>query len=79
MAVGIKVPNENNGADRFALLSHTSGGYALVVAGTNSYTYTFLNGADMTTSVAATTATESSLTQKAGIFDGVGSQAPREQ
>jgi len=74
MAVGIKVPNENNGADRFALLSHTSGGYALAVAGTNSYTYTFLNGADMTTSVAATTATESSFTQKAGIFDGVGSQ-----
>jgi len=70
MAVGIKV----NSKDRFALLSHTSGGYALAVAGTNSYTYTFLNGADMTTEVAATTAEETSFTQKAGIFDGVKSQ-----
>lgn len=70
MAVGIKV----NSKDRFALLSHTSEGYALAVAGTNSYTYTFLNGADMTTEVAATTATETNFTQKAGIFDGVKSQ-----
>lgn len=74
MSVGIKVPNADNGANRFALLSHTSGGYALAVAGTNSYTYTFLNGADMTTEVAATTAEETNFTQKAGIFDGVKSQ-----
>ena len=74
MAVGIKVPNANNGADCFALLSHTSGGYALAVAGTGDYTYTFVNGASMTTSVGATTATEASFTQKAGIFDGVKSQ-----
>lgn len=74
MAVGIKVPNANNGADCFALLSHPSGGYALAVAGTGAYTYTFVNGASMTTSVGATTATEASFTQKAGIFDGVKSQ-----
>ena len=69
MSVGIKV----NGADHFALLSHTSG-YALAVAGTGAYTYDFVNGNSMTTSVAATTATESSFTQKTGIFDGVKSQ-----
>ena len=74
MAVGIKVPNANNGADHFALLSHSEGGYALAVAGTGNYTYNFVNGADMTTSVAATTATEASFTQKSGIFDGVNSQ-----
>ncbi len=74
MAVGIKVPNANDGADRFALLSHTSGGYALAVAGSGAYTYKFVNGASMTTSVAATTATETDFTQKAGIFDGVKSQ-----
>ena len=74
MAVGIKVPNANNGADHFALLSHSEGGYALAVAGTGTYTYTFVNGANMTTSVAATTATEASFTQKSGIFDGVKSQ-----
>ena len=70
MAVGIKVPNANNGANHFALLSHPDGGYALAVAGKTSdfYTYTFLNGADMTTSVAATTATEASFTQKTGII-----------
>ena len=74
MNIGIKVPNSESGADHFVLLSHPNGGYALAVAGTNSYTYTFLNGADMTTSDAATTATEPSFTQKAGIFDGVKSQ-----
>ena len=74
MAVGIKVPNEASGADRFALLSHSDGGYALAVAGTEEYTYDFVNGASMTTSVAATTVTETDFTQKAGIFNGVGSQ-----
>ena len=70
MAVGIKVPNANNGANHFALLSHPDGGYALAVAGKTSdfYTYDFLNGANMTTSVAATTATEASFTQKTGII-----------
>ena len=70
MAVGIKV----NSKDRFALLSHTSGGYALAVAGLGTYTYNFLNGAGMDTDDAATTAEETSFTQKAGIFDGVKSQ-----
>ena len=75
MNIGIKVPNANNGADHFALLSHSEGGYALAVAGKASdfYTYTFLNGADMTTSVGATTATEASFTQKTGIIS-AGSQ-----
>lgn len=68
MAAGIKVPNANNGADRFALLSHPSGGYAMAVAGTESYNYTFLNGASMTTSVAATTAAEAGFTQKTGTL-----------
>ena len=75
MSVGIKVPNANNGANHFALLSHPDGGYALAVAGKTSdfYTYTFLNGANMTTSdagepIAATTATEASFTQKTGII-----------
>lgn len=59
MAVGIKVPNANSGAARFALLSHPSGGYALVVAKTyTNNIYPFLNGANMTTSVAATTKAE---------------------
>ena len=79
MAVGIKVPNANNGADCFALLSHPDGGYALAVAGLGTavdydYTYKFVNGTSMTTSVAATTVTETDFTQKAGIFNGVGSQ-----
>ncbi len=80
MNIGIKVPNENSGADHFALLSHPNGGYALAVAGKASdfYTYTFLNGADMTAPdagepVAATTATEASFTQKTGIIS-AGSQ-----
>ncbi len=55
MAVGIKV----NGHDRFSLLSHPSGGYALAVNGLGSTdSYDFLNGAGMDTDDAATTATE---------------------
>ena len=59
MAVGIKVNNH----DRFSLLSHPSGGYALAVNGLGTaegynYDYDFLNGASMTTSTPATTATE---------------------
>ncbi len=69
MAVGIKVPDANDGADRFALLSHPNGGYAFVVAKTyTDYNYPFLNGATMTTSVAATTANEASFTYKTGII-----------
>lgn len=80
MNIAIKVPDANDGADHFALLSHPNGGYALAVAGKASdfYTYTFLNGADMTAPdagepVAATTATEASFTQKTGIIS-AGSQ-----
>ncbi len=59
MGVAIKVPNGESGADRFALLSHPNGGYALAVAKTyGSDPYLFLNGANMSTSVAATTFTE---------------------
>ena len=73
MNIPIKVPNANNGANHFVLLSHPNGGYALAVAGLGTYDYTFLNGASMTTSVAATTATEASFTQKTGIIS-AGSQ-----
>lgn len=55
MAAGIKVPNANDGANRFALLSHPNGGYALAVAKTYSdYDYKFINGADMTDPAAGT-------------------------
>lgn len=53
------VPIKVNGTDRFSLLTHPSGGYALAVNGLGTYTYSFLNGASMTTSVAATTTAES--------------------
>ena len=55
MKIPIKVPNEATGTDRFVLLSHPDGGYALAVARTDAtYTYKFLNGADMTTPDAGT-------------------------
>ncbi len=54
----MSVPIKVNGTDRFSLLSHPDGGYALAVNGLRTYTYSFLNGASMTTSVAATTAAE---------------------
>lgn len=67
MSVEIKVPNADDGANRFVLLQHPSGGYALAVAKTYSdYNYLFLNGEDMTTSVAATTETEAGFTYKSG-------------
>ena len=68
MSVGIKVPNANDGANHFALLSHPDGGYALAVAGTEDYTYKFVNGANMTADVPATTAQEPNFTQKTGII-----------
>ncbi len=68
MNIGIKVPNESSGADRFALLSHPDGGYALAVDGLGTYSYSFLNGANMTTSVAATTATEAGFTTKNNVI-----------
>lgn len=73
MNIGIKVPNESSGADRFALLAHPGGGYALAVDGLGTYSYSFLNGADMTapddvSHVAATTETESGFTTKNNVI-----------
>ena len=64
MGVGIKV----NGEDRFAILSHPNGGYALAVAGTESYEYSFLNAADMTSAVPATTAVEPGFNINTGVL-----------
>ena len=44
MSIGIKV----GGKDRFVILSHPNGSYALAVAGLGTYTYSFLNGVNMT-------------------------------
>lgn len=44
MSTGIKVGS----TDRFIILSHPSGDYALAAAGTEAYTYSFLNGGSMT-------------------------------
>lgn len=75
MGVAIKVPNANNGADRFALLRHPGSGYAFIVAKEydNNYNYLFLNGADMTVLdagelQAATTATEANFNYKTGTL-----------
>lgn len=74
MGVPIKVPKANNGADRFVLLSHPSGGYALAVAKEYpDYNYQFLNGENMTapdagSPVGATTASEASFTYKSGAI-----------
>ena len=65
MAVGIKV----DGHDRFSLLSHPSGGYALAVNGLGTFTYDFLNGAGMTTDAAATTATETNYQRTIANYD----------
>ena len=54
----MSVPIKVNGKDRFSLLSHPEGGYALAVNGMGTYIYSFLNGAAMTNSVAATTTAE---------------------
>lgn len=69
----MSVPIKVNGTDRFTLLTHPNGGYALAVNGLETYAYSFLNGASMTTSVSATTAAEASFTTKADVISG-GSQ-----
>ena len=80
MMVGIRVPDQTSGIDRFALLSHPSGGYALAVAKTyTDNNYLFLNGASMTkpdagTPVAADTVRETSFTYKTGSFADNGAQ-----
>lgn len=55
MKFPIKVPNAASGADRFTLLNHPDGGYALAVNGLQStIDYKFLNGAGMDTDDPAT-------------------------
>jgi len=61
-------------ADRFALLSHSAGDYALAKAGRGDYDYYFLNGSGMDESTAATIAVESGFTPTAGTFVGKNSQ-----
>ncbi len=72
----MSVPIKVNGKDRFSLLSHPDGGYALAVDGLGKYAYSFLNGATMTTptveesgeTVAATTALEADFTAKNNVI-----------
>lgn len=78
---GGTVTAQTEGADgyyqRFALLSHPSGGYAFAVAGTtnaNCDTYYFLNGDAVTTSVGATTVQETDFKSITCSFDGIKSQ-----
>jgi len=61
-------------ASRFALLSHTSGDYALAEAGTGTYNYTFLNGSSMSNSTAATTTAEAGFKGTSCTFSGTDSQ-----
>ena len=66
----MRIPIKVNGKDRFSLLSHPSGGYALAVNGLGSTdSYDFLNGAGMTTSVSATTATEVNYQRTIGNYE----------
>ena len=70
----MRIPIKVNGKDRFSLLRHPSGGYALAVNGLGTelsynYTYDFLNGAGMTTSVGATTATEVNYQRTKGNYE----------
>lgn len=60
--------------DRFALLSHSAGDYALAKAGREDYTYQFLNGSSMDASTAATVNTETGFTPTSGTFVGTNSQ-----
>ena len=69
MSVPIKVPNDNDGANRFAVLNHYNGGYTFAVAktyATQPYQYEYINGANMTTpsTTAATTRTEGNAIRK---------------
>ncbi len=59
---------------RFALLSHSAGYYALAKAGVGTYTYSFLNGDEMSTSTPASVAVESGFTPTSGTFDETKSQ-----
>ena len=55
--------------DRFALLYHPEGDYALAKAGVGTYTYSFLNGYGMSTDTPASVAVESGFTPTSGTFD----------
>ena len=64
---------------KFALLNWYDGAvdptaYTLAVAGTGLYTYDFVNGAGMTTEVAATTATENGVKSTSCSFSGTGAK-----
>jgi len=65
---------------RYAILSHTSGDYALAQAGLLSYTYNFLNGSAMSTTTDASLAEDkegenpSGFTSTTGTFHGTDSQ-----
>lgn len=60
---------------RFAILSHSSGDYALAKAGRGDYTYQFLNGdGRMSTSDAAEIDTEAGFTSSTGTFSFTNSQ-----
>lgn len=61
--------------NRFALLSHSAGGYALAQAGENTtYNYSFLNGNEMSTSKEASVEVESGFKPTVGTFYGIQSQ-----
>lgn len=71
------VPIKVNEKDRFTLLRHQGGGYALAVNGLETYTYSFLNGSGMTTSVAATTAEENNYQRTVANYDAGGFETAR--
>ena len=75
--------NELPADTHYALLSHTSGGYALAKAGRNDYTYQFLNGRGMDDSHNAAIEedrdysdpeSQSGFTSTSGVFHGTDSQ-----
>ncbi len=75
--------NELPADTHYALLSHTSGGYALAKAGRNDYTYQFLNGREMDDSHNAAIEedrdysdpeSQSGFTSTSGVFHGKDSQ-----
>ena len=69
---GTALPTDDT---RFALLRHKAGDYALAVARSGiDAEYNFLNGTSMTSSDAATTATESGFLSTSCAYDGTGSQ-----
>jgi len=73
--VGAQSEGTENAYQRFALLSHEDGGYALALAGTNYYEhFYFLNGSSFSSSTAAITKNEPDFQNISGSFDDTGSQ-----